>query len=445
MKTIPVYHGQHALLGCLPDLKENTLKILKEAHTACGDAVSMRFFVLFCRSFIHPEQVKHIYQNNPSNYTKDSRGYRIVQSILGKGLLTSKGALWRRQRTSAQQELNRLQMSNITDSVAATLEGILEDWDRFESLRINLHMALYAFYCFDKASLGLNLDLMTVKEIIERQAFLSGYLSRRSRTVLYCPSWVPTRENRQYHSVKRELSEIAQSIIEAHRPTYRNDQTLLGRIMRDNASANGTLDDSMIRDEMYAFIAAGNESAGLTMQWLWYTLGCHREYLNNLRDEIDAVVGKSRPAMEHLEKMPLLDAVIKEILRLYPPIFQLARRSIEDDCVDSYHLPKKSLVITCLYLIHRHGDFWERPEEFYPERFIKKDVKKRHPFSYMPFGCGPNQCLGYNIARIEMKCMVIMILQRYWPESVSPSKTEIKTLLTLHAKDPVYVQWKKRI
>lgn len=444
MINIPVYSGSNPILGCLPELNKDTIGILDRAHQNCGDAACIRFAHLYCYSFIHPEQVKHIFQDNSSNYTKDSRGFKVIQSILGQGVLTSKGALWKRQRQSAQEELKRKSAGEMVGSVVNTLSGVLSDWDQFEEYNINMHMALYAFYSFDKACLGADLTRPKVKEIIEIQSFLSRYLSRRSRTALIAPSWLPTPDNQKFKSAKNELSAITKGLIEQCRETYRTDQTLLARIMRDNEREGGNFDERMIRDEVYAFLVSGNESVGLTMQWLWYTLNRHPEYLKRIVEEMDFVVGKEHPTEEHFKNMPLLDAAIKEILRLYPPIFQLARRAVNEDEVGGYRLPAKGLVITNLYLIHRHKDFWDKPDQFYPERFLEKDVRERHPFSYMPFGRGPNQCLGFTIANIEMKCLAVMILQRYLPAMVKPEEARIKTLFTLHAEEPIHIKWKKR-
>jgi len=444
MKKIPIYHGSHPVLGCLPDLQKNTLRLLMDAHQDCGDAVRMRFLYLYGYSFIHPDQLKHLFQDNSANYNKETHGFKILRPVIGQAILASKGDLWRRQRRSALEEMKQERVLKMTESITETLEDVLNDWEQFSDLPINLHMSLYAFFCFDRACFGLGMDRRKVKEMIEKQDFLSVYFSRRTRAVLYFPSWVPTQENKLFLSIKKEIFRFSQGVIEEHRLTYKTERTLLGRIMRDNELEDGSLNEKMIRDELYAFVVLGNKTVGLGMQWLWYTIGQCPEYLNQLLDEIDGVVGKSCPTTEHLDRMPFLDAVIKEILRLYPPVFQIARQSIQEDCVGGYRLHKNHPVITCLYLVHRHKDFWERPNEFYPERFIKRDVKDRHTFSYMPFGRGPNQCTGYYLGTAEMKCMTIMILQRYIPISVNPSHTELKPLFELFSEDPIHIKWKRR-
>ncbi len=124
MKKFPVYHGSNSLLGCLPDLQKNPITLLADAHSKSGDAVSMRFLYLYCYSFIHPDQLQYIFRGNPSNYWRQTRGDKIIKSVLGDGILTSKADTWQRQRRSALEEMKPSHVRFMTESITNTMEDI---------------------------------------------------------------------------------------------------------------------------------------------------------------------------------------------------------------------------------------------------------------------------------------------------------------------------------
>jgi cytochrome P450 len=132
--------------------------------------------------------------------------------------------------------------------------------------------------------------------------------------------------------------------------------------------------------------------------------------------------------------------VIDETLRLYSPAWQTMRRAIKDDNVGGYHIPAESNIYFNSYLLHRHSDFWERPEDFVPERFTEEGIASRPKHVYTPFGGGPRICLGKYFALTELQLVLATISQRYRLRLPPGSKpVEAEPLITLHPKGGIHL------
>jgi cytochrome P450 len=176
--------------------------------------------------------------------------------------------------------------------------------------------------------------------------------------------------------------------------------------------SNG-LDDGLIRDQMLTMLIAGHDTSTALLAWALYLLGRHPTAMNNVRDEVDRVVGRQQPTTAHLSELTYLDRVIKETLRLYPPIHIGNRKAGRDVVVNEYGIRAGTRVMYSIYLSHRHPEHWDNPEEFCPERFGRSDRSGPPPFTYLPFGGGPRNCIGASFAQVEAKVILARILQRF--------------------------------
>jgi cytochrome P450 len=154
------------------------------------------------------------------------------------------------------------------------------------------------------------------------------------------------------------------------------------------------------------------------------------------KKEITSVLGDRMQALEDLGKLPLLKRVIDEALRLYPPAWIVGRKALEEDEVLGYKVKKGYNVIISTYLIHRHPDFWEQPDQFDPDRFLPEKIMDRHKYAYFPFGGGPRMCIGNNFALMEMTLILAMVLQKFTPQA-GQEHFEWESLVTLRPKGEV--------
>ena len=189
------------------------------------------------------------------------------------------------------------------------------------------------------------------------------------------------------------------------------------KVFLDILLEDGSLSLEDIREEVDTFMVAGHDSANNAFMWALYVIGRHPEKQRKLQAEIDCVFAgnfECDVTAEHLKTMPYLDMVVREAFRLYPSAPLIARTLDEDCYVDGKLVPKGSDVTLNLYFVQRHPDYWEKPNEFVPERFEESrhsgDGRKKSPFAYVPFAAGPRNCIGQKFAVQEEK----IILTRFF-------------------------------
>jgi cytochrome P450 len=169
------------------------------------------------------------------------------------------------------------------------------------------------------------------------------------------------------------------------------------------------LTDDQLRDEMLTLLVAGHETTATTLAWALHHLTEHPQWLARVHAELAEVVGSGDVQPEHAERLPILDAVIKETLRLTPIIPMVGRVLSKPATIGGIDLPAGAAVLACIYLVHRREDLWPNAARFDPDRFVGKKID---PTTYFPFGGGVRRCLGMAFASYEMKIVLATILAR---------------------------------
>ncbi|KAH0505366.1 Cytochrome P450 3A13 [Microtus ochrogaster] len=174
------------------------------------------------------------------------------------------------------------------------------------------------------------------------------------------------------------------------------------------------LSDLEIVAQSVIFIFAGYETTSSALSFALYLLATHPDVQKKLQDEIDAALpNKAPPTYDALVQMEYLDMVINETLRLYPIAGRLERVCKTDVEVNGVPIPKRTVVIVPILVLHKDPKYWPEPEEFHPERFSKKNENNINPYTYLPFGDGPRNCIGMRFALMNMKIALVSILQNF--------------------------------
>uniref|UniRef100_A0A096M9L1 unspecific monooxygenase n=2 Tax=Poecilia formosa TaxID=48698 RepID=A0A096M9L1_POEFO len=177
---------------------------------------------------------------------------------------------------------------------------------------------------------------------------------------------------------------------------------------------NQGLNDHEILSQVTMLIFAGYETSATTLTFLAYTLARNPEVMKHLQQEIDSTFPEKGPIRyESLIQMGYLSSVVDECLRLYPPAARLERMAKETVKIKGITIPKNMIVMVPVYALHRDPELWPNPEEFKPERFSKKNKQSINPYTYLPFGIGPRNCLGMRFALVMIKLALVKVLQNY--------------------------------
>ena len=218
--------------------------------------------------------------------------------------------------------------------------------------------------------------------------------------------WRDVPQPRSYHAIQQVNSYLRQ-LIAARRAHLGEPTDLLGGLIASGMS------DELIRDQLLTLLIAGHDTSTALLAWALYLLTTHPDVYARARDEVDCVLGGQAPTYHGIGQLTYLDGVIKETLRLYPPIHLGSRIAATDIQFREYTFPVGTRVMYSIYLTHRRPEDWPDPQRFDPDRFAPEQRKRQTPYSFVPFGGGPRNCVGAVFAQVEAKVILARILQTF--------------------------------
>ncbi|NXS10020.1 CP3AC protein, partial [Neodrepanis coruscans] len=181
------------------------------------------------------------------------------------------------------------------------------------------------------------------------------------------------------------------------------------------ANLDKTLSDEEILAQSLIFIFAGYETTSSTLSYIAYNLATHPDVQQRLQDEVDAnLPNKATPTYSAITQMEYLDMVVNECIRLYPAGGRIERVCKETVELNGVTIPKGMVVTIPAFVLHRDPEYWPEPDEFRPERFSKENKERIDPYTFLPFGAGPRNCIGMRFALLVVKVAVVVLLQNFY-------------------------------
>jgi cytochrome P450 len=413
---------------------EDSLERMIELFARHGD--TYRVFVPTRGSYTyvvhHPDDIKRVLVSNHKNYTKGA-GIDRIKLLLGRGIMTSEGELWTRQRYMMQPFFHRRIISEFAGIIAAANERFIARWDtlagRGEPINLTEEMSELTLEIVLRSIIGRDLDRLTQE---------SGNN----------PFAVVTKEparDLQFVYTFRSLSKVLVELIARRRaePDQHFDYVAMLMSARDKESGAPMSERELI-DEVFTLIVAGHETTASGLNWTWYLLSQHPQVEARLHAEIDAAPQFAVPSLQQMEALTYTQQVVDETLRLYPPGWVLSRRTIEADVLGGFPVPAGTNVLLPLYLLHRHPKFWREPEQFSPERFAPEHEAQRPRFAYMPFAAGPRHCIGETFALYEMLVHLYKVARRYRLVYVPERPLELEAQINLRSRYPLHMRLEAR-
>src|SRR5688572_24272555 len=192
-----------------------------------------------------------------------------------------------------------------------------------------------------------------------------------------------------------------------------------------------------IRDEIATLFLAGYETTSQTLSWLFYQVARQEEIATAIREEVGCC--SAQLTVHELAKLKYTTAVIRETMRMYPAVWLMVRQNISNAVLGNYFLSKKSVILLNVYGIHHNENYWDKPEDFRPDRFNEANMKLQHPFSYLPFGIGPRVCIGQPLAMMLMQIVVVRLISSFKCTLAEDYETSLEPHITLRPKPAIHV------
>ncbi len=429
------------ILGSMRDFQRDKLGFIR-GLTRYGDVARYRTAHLRWYQINHPEGVRRVLQENNRNYGKGSLTLGFFKPVVGEGLLTSEGSLWLRQRRLMQPVFHRRSVAAfgtlMTDETLAMLERWRPAIEARQPLDVLGEMARLTLDVVTGALFHAHVgeEPGTIARAVNVLVEDLGY---RFEVPFYPPHRVPTPRNRRFRAAIRTVDRAVYSIIAERRRNGGDEEDLLALLMeaRDEETGESMGDRATARRGHDPLPRRPRDDGQRALVGL---LPARHPPRRGGAPARGAGRGPRRggdrrvPTLEDLPRLAYTKMVVDETLRLYPPAWITNRQAIADDEILGHRIPAGAFVTLSPYVLHRHPDYWERPDEFDPERFAPGRSNGRPRFAYFPFGGGPRQCIGQSMALVEAQLVLATVLGRCRLRPVSDRPVEAEALATLRPR-----------
>ncbi len=382
----------------------------------------------------HPDLIRDVLVTQDRRFSKWFAVDRI-REVLGDGLFVSEGEVHLRQRKLAQPFFHRERIAGYAEQMSSFAVRLRERWQDGAVVDVCSEMNWLAMMIVASTLFGANIE----HEAEEIRDALSEILDQFERSVL------PQADREDFQAALGRLDDAVYRIIQARRAGGEDRGDLLSMLLlAQDEEDGGHLSDLQVRDEAMTIFLAGHETSANAMAWSWYLLAQHPEVEASLHAEVDEVLQGRAPRMDDVPCLPVTGRIFSEALRLYPPLWAIGRRALEDCEVGGYTVRTGSVVLLSAYVTHRDARWFPEPAKFDPERWTAERRAARPKFSYFPFSAGSRSCLGEAFASMEGVLCLAALAQKWRLELVPNHPIALQPQLTLRARHGIKMRLRAR-
>uniref|UniRef100_A0A182JX22 Uncharacterized protein n=1 Tax=Anopheles christyi TaxID=43041 RepID=A0A182JX22_9DIPT len=401
-----------------------------------------------------------------TQHTRKSLLYKFLHPLMGDGLLCSKGAKWQQRRRILTPAFHFNILPKFLTIFQEESEKLVQQLDRLadgtQAIVLQSIVTSFALHTICETAMGVKLDAYREADEYKQKVYEVGEMlvHRTMSPWLY--------NDRVYRllgydgPLARSLKPIhhfTRSIIRQRRETFQQAAQLTESNSEENlyfggkqryamldtllaAEARAQIDEEGIREEVDTFMFEGHDTTAAAIMFTIVLLAIEQEVQDRCYKELQEVAELSsesvKLSLQDYQNLPYLDRVIKESLRLYPPVAFISRATTGELAVDGTTFPHNTMSHIHIYDLHRDPIQFPDPERFDPDRFLPEVAEKRNPYAYVPFSAGPRNCIGQKFAQLEVKTVLVAILQRFRIKPVT-RREEIVFMadLVLRAQTPL--------
>lgn len=449
------------LLGNVFQLGRDQLSFLLDTQRRYGRMATIYIGRTPVVLFFQPEHVRYVLTENPRNFTNREVAGGLVfgklllfslltrtsshkvteglRKLVGDGLITTDGEYHDRQRRLLQPAFSKRRVENYASMIVQYTRETVDRWQ--PGMEVDIASEIQALILRMMVKILLNIDVL--KEVPKVAEIVDGMICNPisvTEGLLNLPINLPFTPFGKRMAATRKCDAIIYDLIEQRLADNHDVGDILSILLSAQDENGNKMTRKQVRDELVSLIAAGHETTTNTLVWTMYLLSEHPAVFEKLQVELQTVLGGRVPELSDLPQLTYQDQVIKESMRLYPSGWVQGRCAVADFELDGYHFPAGTFFMFNQWVLHRRPDLWEDADTFRPERWDPIQGQKAVPWAYFPFGGGSRICMGQSLSQLEMRLVLPMILQRYFPRVLPGHVIEPLPLITLRSKDGMPVK-----
>jgi cytochrome P450 len=429
-------------LGDLLALRRDRIAAFEQVRREKGNLAAFNWGPLPVVMLSDPALVQTVLVDKVYDFRKGDN-YRLLAAIMGDGLIIVEEDEHIRQRKLLQPGFSRGQLPGYVATMADVVDAQCADWSDGASIDLVDQMARGTLDVVARTLLRISLHaeidiLMRASEAAN--VWASDELSR----LIHLPLSIPVARHRRLRAALAAFDAFIYRTISERRASSLQHDDLISAMFRARDESGRGMTDKQIRDQIITVLIAGHETTALALSWTLYLLSQHPEARAHLEQEVHEVLGERAPTFEDVGRLRYAQQVVKEAMRLYPPIPYFSRRAIRDVELGGCRIAAGQAVLCWIYGIHHRGDLYPSPERFDPDRFAPEAEKRLPKAAFLPFGLGPRVCIGNHFALTEAVVFLARLTQRFRLELAPGQVIEAEPLISLRPKGGIRMIVRRR-
>ncbi len=402
-----------------------------------------------------PKLVRQVLVDDAHVFPKHDLLGKALEPLLGESIFTTNGEQWERQRAMMDQSFAQTRLKLVFPLMNAAAIAMVERMDALPdgmTTNVDLEMTHVTADIIFRTILSIPLegdDARTIFHAFERFQEMAPRLLMP--IIFRFPGWLaPWFTIYKSKRAAKEIRSVLERFIRPRFDAYHQGSPgayddILSSLLEavDPASGKGFGFDELV-DQVAMLFLAGHETSASALSWSLYLMATDTDIQERMHNEAVAVMGNESPEYGDIKSMELIRNVFRETLRLYPPVGFFARQAAETQQMRDKTVHANASIIIAPWLIHRHRDLWERPDEFDPDRYTSESAKESLKCAYLPFGLGPRVCMGASFALQEASLILGTLVRRYRFEPAAGHTPKPVGRLTIRSENGISVAIFKR-
>ncbi|KZN54713.1 hypothetical protein N474_17540 [Pseudoalteromonas luteoviolacea CPMOR-2] len=352
----------------------------------------------------NPEIIQEMLIAQVKLFPKAKRDTDILSKIVGQGIVTADQQTHKPLRKVAQPSFMHRRIVGYQTIFEKYAQDSIDKLNHGQTVNIAREMERLSLQITCKTLFGLDKeDLQRTTDVSKSISKLNALVSKNFEGFVNFPAWFPSPLNLQIKRARKVIDDIVEEIIIKRRSMPLKDHgDLLSSLMEATDDAGHSLTNENIKDHLVSFFIVGHETTSNTLLWSWYCLAKFERQAQNVYQEI---IGTKSDVPLTLSNYPKTHAFIKEVLRLFPPVWLIgARKAAQNVVIGGFEFKKNDRVFISPFVVQRLESNFNKPSQFDARRWEGADYKKG---AYIPFGAGHRNCIGQHFALREILTVLV--------------------------------------
>lgn len=412
----------HFLLGHSSSFAQDPLGFLHGCAQQYGGIVPLRLGFSPACFLADPSAILEVLRER-TVFTKNTPGWQAIRTLVGRGLLGSDGDYWARQRRLTQPVFNHQRITAYGDLMVQATKKLLKAWQDDTVRNIHQDMMHLTLDIVMQTLLSVDLGAEEAQAISYALDLSMEWFSQQQKQGFLLPNNFPLPLTRRYLAAVKIMDDLIYQLIQHRRTSKTDTGDLLSMLLQVKDEVDGSqMSDRQLRDELITLVLAGHETTANALAWTWVLLAQNPSVEGQLHQELDTVLQGRSPTVADIAQLPITQTILKESMRLYPPVSLMARSASQAYVLQGCQIPKGCIILISPWVMHRRDRDFPEPLSFQPARW-QNDLEKQLPKGvYIPFGEGPRICIGKGFAQMEATLILATLAQQY-QLCLAPSQT----------------------